>query len=51
MMNPTIQRFISALSTGPYRAGFWVSIDSIEHHKQNNLKLEHPDTTQQQVTA
>ena len=32
--------FITTLYIGPYRAGLWVSIDSIMNRKQNNSKQE-----------
>jgi len=32
--------FMATLYIGPYRAGLWVSIDSIKNRKQNNFKQE-----------
>ena len=47
---PTIQRLnliqftIAIPYIGPYRAGLWVSIDSIMNRKQNNFKQEERNT-------
>ena len=39
-----IQLIIATLYLGPYRAGLWVSMDSILNLKQNNSKQEERNT-------